>query len=305
MADASANRVVILNPVSGAGEHSETVRSLAAEHGYAVEETRAGGDVISYTREAIQNGASVIAAAGGDGTLNEVLRGVDAEDAFDAVTVGVVPVGTGNDFADNIGIESAESAFRALEEGRRRQIDLGMAGDRVFINSCVGGLTAEASGETTHELKNRYGVLAYVLTTLRTLSSFEGLRLDVRVGARGSGPPLWEGDAILVLIGNGRRFPTRGRSQANMEDGKFDIAIIEDEPAIDLMNDAVVERLFSRQSSHIFRTKASSLTVSVAGSEPVSFSLDGEMIAAQSLSLAVRPGILRMPVGEAYEPAPE
>lgn len=202
--DSDTSRVVILNPVSGTGEHSRNVRSLADEFGYTTKETRVSGDAVSYAREAVRNGASVLAAAGGDGTLNEVPRGVDAEDAFDDVTVGVVPVGTGNDFADNIGITDAESAFDALENGERRQIDLGMANDRVFVNSCVGGLTAEASGETTPELKNRYGVLAYVITTLRTLSSFEGLRLDVRVGTRGGGAPLWDGDAILVLVGNGR-----------------------------------------------------------------------------------------------------
>ena len=301
MTDANTDRIVILNPVSGTGEHTETVHALADEYGYLVKETQADRDAVSYTREAVQNGASVIGAAGGDGTLNEVLQGVDAEDAFDDVTVGVIPVGTGNDFADNIGITDAESAFDALESGERRRIDLGMANDRVFINSCIGGLTAEASGETTPELKNRYGVLAYVITTLRTLSSFEGLRLNVRVGAQGDGPSVWDGDAILVMIGNGRRFPTQGRPQANMEDGEFDITIIKDEPTIDLMGDRVVERLFGQESPHISRMKAPSLIVSVENAESATFSLDGEIHATQSLSLTVRPGILQMPVGDAYE----
>ena len=305
MTDNDTDGVVILNPVSGTGEHAATVRSLAAEHGYAVEETREEGDAVSYAREAVRDGASLVAAAGGDGTLNEVLRGVDAEDAFDDVTVGVVPVGTGNDFADNVGVTDAESAFEILENGERRRIDLGMADDRLFVNSCIGGLTAEASGETTPELKNRYGVLAYVIATLRTLSSFEGLRLDVRVGAKGEGRPVWDGDAILVLIGNGRRFPARGRPQADMEDGKFDVAIVEDRPAFDLMGDRVVERLFGQESSNVSRVKASSLTVSVASTDAATFSLDGEILSAQSLSLTVRPRTLRMPVGDAYEPSPE
>ncbi|WP_435179224.1 diacylglycerol/lipid kinase family protein [Halorussus sp. AFM4] len=297
--------VVVLNPVSGTGEHADRVRSLAAEHGYAVRETREEGDAVSYARDAVGSGASLVAAAGGDGTLNEVLRGVDAEDAFDDVTVGVVPVGTGNDFADNVGVTDVESAFEVLADGERRRLDLGMAGDRPFVNSCIAGLTAEASAETTPELKNRYGVLAYVLTTLRTLSSFEGLDLDVRVGARDGGRPVWEGDAVLVLIGNGRRFPTRGRPQANVEDGRFDVAIVEDRPAIDLMGDRVVERLFGQESPSVARLKAPSLTVSVAGDEPATFSLDGEILTADSLSLTVRPRTLRMPVGETYDPSPE
>jgi len=305
MTDATTDRIVIFNPVSGSGGHAEKIHGLADEYGYLVEETEAEGDALSSAREAVRDGASVIAAAGGDGTLNEVLRGVDAEDAFDAVTVGVVPVGTGNNFADNIGITNPEAAFEALESGETRQIDLGTANDRVFVNSCIGGLTAEASGETTPELKNRYGLLAYVISTLRTLSTFEGLRLDVRVGAEDDGPPIWEGDAVLVMIGNGRRFPTRGRPQANMEDGLFDVTIVEDEPTIDLMGERVVERLFGQESQHISRMKASSLTVSVGNDESATFTLDGEILETQSVSLRVRPGALRMPVGDAYEPEPE
>lgn len=90
-----------------------------------------------------------------------------------------------------------------------------------------------------------------------------------------------------------------------MEDGEFDVTIVEDEPAIDLMGDAVVERLFGQESPHVSRMKASSLTVTVENADSASFSLDGEIVRSQSLSLAVRPRDLRMPVGAAYDPTPE
>lgn len=114
-----------------------------------------------------------------------------------------------------------------------------------------------------------------------------------------------EGDAVLVLIDNGRRFATRGRPQANVEDGQFDGSIVEHGPAVDLMGERVLERLFGQESPSVTRMKASSLTVSVAGAEPATFSLAGEILSADSLSLTVRPRTLRMPVGETYDPSPE
>lgn len=178
-----SGRVLILNPVSGSGDHVDAVRRTAAERDRVVRETREAGDAFSFTRAAIESGATLMAAAGGDGTLNEVVRGVDAAGAFDRVTVGVIPVGTGNNFAKQIGIGDSTAGFEALDAGERRRIDLGVANDRVFVNSCIGGLTADASAETTVESKNRLGVLAYVLATLRTLSSYDGYQLRIEVSA--------------------------------------------------------------------------------------------------------------------------
>ena len=299
-----ARRVVILNPHSGSGSHAEQIRSLAEEFGYDVEETEDAGDAVALTKAAISDGATVIGAAGGDGTLNEVLQGVDALDAFEEVTVGVIPVGTGNDFAENVGISDAREAFRALETGERRRIDVGTANGRVFLNSCIAGLTAEASRDTTVEMKNRYGTLAYVMTTLQLLPSYEPLQLNVSADATTAGDDSWQGEAILVLVGNGRRFPIRGRPQAHMEDGAFDVAIVEDVPSIELMSDRVLEKLFGRASTNVTRLTSPSLSITVEADEPATFSLDGEMLSTTSLSLSVRRQVLQLPVGETYESDP-
>jgi diacylglycerol kinase family enzyme len=126
-------------------------------------------------------------------------------DRLDDVTLGVLPTGTGNDFADNVGIRGLDHAFSLVESGERRTLDVGLANERVFVNSCVGGLTAESSARTSRERKRRLGVLAYVLTTLSTARDFEGLTLHVSAGPERD--PVWVGDALMLLIGNGRRFP--------------------------------------------------------------------------------------------------
>ena len=301
----SDTKVVILNPASGNAAHAETVREHAAQRGYEVKETREEGDGIALAKEAAEDDASVIAAAGGDGTLNEVVTGVGRAEALDRATLGVVPAGTGNNFAENIGITSIGEGFDALDGGERRRIDLGKANGRPFVNSCVGGLTADASAETNAELKSKLGVLAYVITTLRTASTFEGLRLRVSAEDGDEKARGWAGEAISVLIGNGRRFTSRGSTQANVEDGLFEVTIIEEASAVDLMGDALAEQLLGEEAAHTTRLRASALEIVGVDPDPITFSLDGEIIQSDTLDLDVRPKALRMCVGDDYEPDPD
>lgn len=304
-------RVVVLNPASGSADHADRVRELATEWGFAVRETAEAGDGIDLAREAAESGAAVIAAAGGDGTINEVVRGIHDADAFGDVTLGVVPAGTGNNFAGNVGVTDIEQAFEVIDAGRTRRIDLGYASgstaaepteERPFVNSCVGGLTAEASGETSSESKERFGVLAYVLTTLEVMRSFDGFELRVEQPGGGT---LWEGSAVFVLVGNARRFAPERQRQANVEDGLFDVAIVESMPSAEILEEAAAYRLFGEESDHVTRLQTPSLDVEVEADEPMSFSFDGEIADYDDLFVEVRPRTLELFVGEGYEPNPD
>jgi len=299
-------RVLVLNPTSGNSAHVERIRTLAANRGFTVQETGREGQAIELAAEAASDGASVVAAAGGDGTLNEVVRGLVEADALDDVVFGVVPAGTGNNFAGNVGIDGIEHGFDVIEEGTERAIDLGFAGDRPFLNSCIGGLTAQASSETTSELKADLGVVAYVLTMFRTAVDFEGTRL--RIETDDTGERAWQGRAVLLLVGNGRRFPSRGQTQADVEDGLLDVAVIEKKPGSNLAGLArstALERLLGADADYVSRLKTARLTVRVLNDEPTTFSLDGEMVTARDLTIEAKPASLRLRVGERYEPHPE
>ena len=298
----AADRVLILNPTAGSGDEADRIRELADQHGLVVRETEEAGDAIELAREAAPD-ASLVAAAGGDGTINEVVRGLDEAEALGSTTLGIVPAGTGNNFAGNVGITDVEEAFDVLDDGEVRRIDVGMADGRPFTNSCIGGLTAEASAETTPESKSRFGVLAYVLATLRTAVEFDGLPLHIET--EGSGAEDWSGDAAFVLIGNGRRFPAEGRSQADLEDGLLDVTVIEDRPTFDLVGEAAISRLLGAETENIVRFRAERLSVSVLGGETGSFSLDGEMVSTDDLDVSVRERALDLLVGEGYEPHPD
>ncbi|WP_433625710.1 diacylglycerol/lipid kinase family protein [Halomicrococcus sp. NG-SE-24] len=296
-------RALVFNPVSGDSGHGDQVRELAAEHGFTVLETEREGEAVDFSRRAAEGGASMVVAAGGDGTVNEVVHGLNLADAFDSVTFGVVPTGTGNNFAGNVGITGIEHAFEMLEDGERRRIDVGTADGRTFVNSCVGGLTAAASGETDSEQKERLGVLAYVVETLRLMSDFEGLKLRVEAGTNAA--ESWSGHALFVLVGNGRRFPAEGRTQANMEDGQLEVTIIEKMPAKNLLSETTAHRLFGSETEHVTSLKAPRLDIAAEDDEPVQFSLDGEMGAWKELTLGVRSRVLELPVGPKYEPVPD
>ena len=297
-----ADRVLVLNPVCGDGQHVERVRDIAAIRGYDVRETEGEDDAVEFARDAAADGASVVAACGGDGTVNEVVRGIDAAGALDRVTFGVIPCGTGNNFAGNIGVTDIDTGFKVLDDGEERRIDLGVAGDHLFVNSCIGGIPAEASHGTSSELKERLGVLAYVLTLIQEVTNHGGVGLTI---TDEHGEERWSGRAATVFVGNVRRASAKRVTQANAEDGLFDVTVVEEVPPSKLLRAAAVDRLFGEDEAHVTRLLAKRLTVTVDEDNPVAFSFDGEIFEADRLEFTVREKALRVRVGEGYRPDPD
>jgi YegS/Rv2252/BmrU family lipid kinase len=293
--------IVVRNPRSGDGKKTARAREMALERGYEVWDSTGGDRTVELAREAAAE-ADVVVACGGDGTLNKTVQGVLEADALDDVGLGVLPAGTGNDFADNVGIRGIAHAFEVLERGEERRLDLGMVDGRPFLNSCVGGLTAESSARTSRDLKRRLGTLAYVLTTLSVARNFDSLKLEVSAGP--DRDPVWSGDALMILIGNGRRFPGEQMRQANMEDGRMNVVIIKDAPALDYLARGAADRLLRRDARHLVRVKVPHLHVRHDGG-PVQFSLDGEIVETDEIVAASRRGAMRFRVGPTYDPAPE
>lgn len=301
----TSDRVLVLNPVSGSGDHVDDVVELAADHGFEIRRTEQGGDATRFAREAAPE-AALVAAAGGDGTLNAVVNGVAAANALETTTVAVVPAGTGNNFATNVGIRGLEHAFTVIEDGRRRAIDVAMANGRRFVNSCVGGITAEASSDTTTESKADLGVLAYVKNTIETVGEFDSLplRVETAAGPNGETAQSWEGEALFVLIGNCRRFTGARTAQANVEDGLLEVTIVEDAATTDLLGGAALEGLLGQDSTHIVRRRTPSLAID-SRADSIEYSLDGEILETETVRIETDPGALTLPVGDGYRPDPD
>ncbi|PSQ03742.1 hypothetical protein BRC97_12755 [Halobacteriales archaeon QS_6_71_20] len=309
-------RVLVRNPESGDREAGERAVAMARERGYEIRTTEEAGDEVRMAREAATDGADAVVACGGDGTVNGVVRGVLGAGRLDEVALGVVPAGTGNDFAENVGVADVEAGLDAVDAGETRRIDLGIVeapgagadesaaaagGDatrRPFLNSCVGGLTAEAGARPESSLKQRMGVLAYVLTTLQHTRSFEGLELTVRAGEERD--PVWSGEAVLLVVGNARNLPGQ---PANVEDGELDVVVVERAPATDFLAAGAVDRVFGGETPYLSRFRTPSLVVEAG--RPRQFSLDGELLKRRRIAATTLERSVTFAVGEGYEPPPD
>lgn len=131
------------------------------------------GDAERAARRAVQEGCDAVYVAGGDGTLNAALRGLSREPS-PRIAIGVIPFGTGNDFAKALDLgESPEPALEALLDARVVDVDIGRLNDRPFANTSAGGFIADVSATLTEGLKDATGKLAYLIGGARALFGTE------------------------------------------------------------------------------------------------------------------------------------
>ena len=296
------SRRAICNPVSGDGSHADHVDRLLSARGFSVEMTEEAGDAVDFGRQAGEDGVSEVAVAGGDGTINEVVRGLAAADHLGEVTMSVIPVGTANLLAGTIGVTDRRQAAEIADTGDVRRVDVGFADGEPFLVSCIAGLPADASLAASGDQKARFGTLAFLVTGAQEANAFDGLDSDVEaVGA--DGPFTWTGSATCLLVGNARKFVERG-GQADMEDGLLDVAIVERMPTGNLVAEAIGHRLLARDTEGVTHVRATDIDIAGHG-DPVTFSRDGEFAEHERLSITASERALDLRVGPDYVPHPE
>ena len=195
----------------------------------ALKPTTAPGDARRLAAEAVGEGYDLIVAAGGDGTINEVLNGLgDAPDGFERARLGVLPLGTVNVFARELKIPLRfERAWEVLQRARETRIDLphaeflteGKTQRRYFVQLAGAGFDARAVELVNLQHKKRVGPLAYVIAGLKVLPEPKSL-ITVHLG----GQPV---SGEQVLVGNGRFYggPFEVFPQADLRDGMLDICV--------------------------------------------------------------------------------
>ena len=197
--------------------------SWVRDRGHAVDVriTWNAGDGEQLAAEAAMQGTDCVIACGGDGTLNEVVNGLDGYE----VPLGVVPLGTANDFARQTGIpEDADHAMDVILRRNPVCIDTASMNGRRFLNVSTGGVGAEATAETPAEAKASLGPLAYAITAVRKWAENEvrhatftsaGFGLDV--------------DFLAFAVGSARVTGggTMMTPDASVTDGLLDLCVIE------------------------------------------------------------------------------
>jgi diacylglycerol kinase (ATP) len=178
---------LIVNPVSGTDEGLKVLPAINARLREAgpvdVVLTIGPGDATDAARRAVEEGYERVVSAGGDGTLNETLNGIaSVAGGLEAVALGVIPIGTGNDFATTLGIpQDAEAAATMLIDAAStpRLVDVWRLNDRCFLNVSAGGFIAEVSDAVDTRLKTVAGKLAYIIGGMQVMWSYDALRARV------------------------------------------------------------------------------------------------------------------------------
>ena len=218
--------IIILNPWAGRGAGRRDlprIEAALAQHGlaYDLALTERPGDATEMARRAADT-HDVVVAAGGDGTVQEVVNGLmQASGGAHPAPLGVVPIGSGDDFTYALGFKrhAIEEAIRRLADNKRRAVDVGRVNGRYFVNEVAVGFAALATIES-QKVKLAVGQFVYLVGLSRAMIKYPSPRMHLR----------WEGgevedNLLMASIANGRR--TGGQfliaPTSDIADGVFDL----------------------------------------------------------------------------------
>lgn len=281
--------------IHGARAELPTVRNLvdwvrAKGHTVTPRITWERGDAERLAMEGARASADAVVAIGGDGTVNEVLNGLAGSD----VPLGIIPLGTANDFARQTGIPlDANRAMDVILHRKPTRIDIAELNGRRFLNVSTAGIGAEATAETPADAKEALGALAYAITGVRKLAELQP------IVARFEAPGFsFESRFLVLAVGNGRA--TGGGTlltpKASFVDGLLDVCVVE----------ARARRGFARltlklrKGEHLDAPGVRYLQVPslrVSAARPITVNVDGEPNEIATLEYRVHTKGLRVHLG--------
>ncbi|AEX51037.1 lipid kinase YegS [Rahnella aquatilis] len=280
--------LLILNGKGAAiDELREAVNALRAEGvKLDVRVTWEHGDAARYVNEAVELGCETVIAGGGDGTINEVAGALAQLDGVRPV-LGIVPLGTANDFATACNIPpTPEQALQLAVKGRAVEIDLACVNSQhFFINMATGGFGTRITTETPEKLKAALGGVSYFIHGLLRLDTLKADRCEI------TGPDFqWEGDALVIGIGNGRQ--AGGGQQicpdALINDGLLQLRLLTSE---ELLPSFLRSLLSNEENKNIL--SASLPWLDITAPHDMTFNLDGEPLTGKQFHIEVLPAAIR------------
>lgn len=318
---------LILNPSSGTDKAPDFLpginQGLRERFGMMeIVMTTGARDGEAAAEQAVRDGCDRIFVAGGDGTLNEVVNGLVTAEALDQVSIGLLPLGTGNDFARMLHLsEEPEAALASLYDGREVRADVGMLNGRAFVNTSGGGFISEVTQALDDRLKSIAGKLAFLIAGGQVVLEYEPVAVRIKVPAGDfkplsydaeDGPAEGEGwrtvDGVRVLdtrphlfavcnakqIGGGRLIAPHAR----IDDGWLDVCLVDAMPTLEFI--ALLSKVAG--GSHLedarvryFRARSMEMTFE----RPVKVNTDGELLEAATCRYGVLPGAARFLAGTA------
>jgi len=287
----------IFNPYSGGGGYRRDVPLIFAALrglGYSVEElqTQEQGDASRLAREAVAAGFDIVAAVGGDGTVNETINGLAGSDT----PLAIVPTGTVNVLAMELGIPlEPPDAVKLLGEGAGTVswIDLGRAGDRYFGLMAGVGMDAAVVASLNPTMKKAFKEAAFAVQGLATYFTHEDPLIRVTCQERTV-------EGYFAVFGNSSNYGgTFGITPlADMRDGLLDVCVLKDKSFVSTVwygAAALINAHIRHPKVEYFRTE-SAMVETVEGDEEVLVQTDGEVAGKLPMKCEVVPRALRVVV---------
>lgn len=296
---------VIINPRAGTADQAAAViERFAGRQDGMIYETSSAGHARQLAQAAAQAGCDLVIAVGGDGTINEVVNGLAVNLA--GVTLGIIPLGTGNDLARTLAIPlDPVEALDVIEQRRERRIDLinvkSYETNTYCVNVAAGGFSGQVDEVLNEDIKATWGPLAYLVSAASVLPDLTGY--ETTVAYEDEAPR--RVDALSIIVANGRTAGggLRVAPQANPEDGLLDVVIVRYSSLLNLAG--VAARLLAGNyldSDVVVHKQVRRL--SIASRPGMWFNIDGELLTKEPVIFAVQPQALRVLVGPDYMPTP-
>jgi diacylglycerol kinase (ATP) len=287
---------LILNPSSGTDKAPDFLPSInqALRDRFGRMEivmTTAAGDAEDAAAQAVRDGCDRVFVAGGDGTLNEVVNGLRSEDALGRVVIGLLPLGTGNDFARMLHLsEKPEEAVAAMFDEREVRVDVGTLNGRAFVNTSGGGFISDVTQALDDRLKSIAGKLAFLIAGGQAVLDYDPVPVRIQVDNQ----PAFDATPHMFAVCNARQIGG-GRliaPRAEIDDGWLDVCLVEAMPLLEFV--ALLRKV--ADGSHLeddrvryFRARSLEMTFE----REVKVNTDGELLAATTCSYRIEPGAAR------------
>lgn len=290
----SRTACLIFNPVAGQGDSEkdlETIKSyLEPEFELEIQLTTedvGGGEL---ARQAVENGAEVIIASGGDGTVSAVAEALIETD----VVLGAIARGTANAFTNALGIpDTIEAACETILAGATKKVDAAMCNDKPMILLAGVGFEAETVEDADREAKDRLGILAYVLSGLKQLQEFAQFTTRIETDDK-----IITVKASAITVANAAppsSVLAHGTAGVIYDDGLLDITILAPQTkagaiatSIQLLQSAGNEEAVEREGVGYLRSK----WVKVTTDPPQKVAVDGEIIGRTPIEVRCIPSSL-------------
>ncbi len=271
---------VIFNPISGQGDATQErqliEKKLVDLGRLVIHQTSAEVGSEALAREALAEGADVVIAAGGDGTVSGVAAALIGTDT----PLGILPRGTVNAFAAALRISpSLPEACEILREGHTRWVDTACCGDRTMLLLASIGFEADLMEETDREAKDSYGKLAIFVNGLRQLKNLQ--QFDITVDTDEHHETFAASALVVANAATLGTFLAQGPDEIDVSDGHLDATVLRPEGTWDALGSAAdlfLAGLFKRAARHKQVTHFRAKTFKIAADPPQNLLVDGELV---------------------------